>query len=128
MKLADAAGEIASGLLDLTREGGPGNFMVVSSGDIYVQFAGSPGNPQVVCESISNEYLPKTQKMSRDAIDRLQEFGFVLGGDEIENFSRSYEIITEDHAREVAETAVRILKEVYALPKSAEVQIELSLE
>ena len=128
MKLSDAAGEISSGLLDLTREGGPGNFMVISSGDIYVQFAGSPGNPQVVCESISNEYLPKTQKMSRDAIDRLQEFGFVLGGDEIENFSRSYEIITEDHAREVAETAVRILKEVYALPKSAEVQIELSLE
>ena len=128
MKLADAAGEISSGLLDLTREGGPGNFMVVSSGDIYVQFAGSPGNPQVVCESISNEYLPKTLKMSRDAIDWLEEFGFVLGGDEIENFSRSYEITTEDHAREVAETAIRILKEVYALPKSAEVQIELSLE
>ena len=123
MKLADAAGEIASGLLDLTREGGPGNFMVVSSGDIYVQFAGSPGNPQVVCESISNEYLPKTLKMSRDAIDRLQEFGFVLGGDEIENFSRSYEITSEEHAREVAETAMQILKEVYALPKSAEVQI-----
>ena len=128
MKLADAAGEIASGLLDLTREGGPGNFMVVSSGDIYVQFAGSPGNPQVVCESISNEYLPKTLKMSRESIDRLQEFGFVLGGDEIENFSRSYEMTTEDHAREVAETAIQILKEVYALPKSAEVQIELSLE
>ena len=128
MKLADAAGEIASGLLDLTREGGPGNFMVVSSGDIYVQFAGSPGNPQVVCESISNEYLPKTLKMSRESIDRLQEFGFVLGGDEIENFSRSYEITTEDNAREVAETAIQILKEVYALPKGAEVQIELSLE
>ena len=126
--MADAAGEIASGLLDLTREGGPGNFMVVSSGDIYVQFAGSPGNPQVVCESISNEYLPKTLKMSRESIDRLQEFGFVLGGDEIENFSRSYEITTEDHAREVAETTIQILKEVYALPKSAEVQIELSLE
>jgi hypothetical protein len=126
--LADAAGEIASGLLDLTREGGPGNFMVVSSGDVYVQFAGSPGNPQVVCESISNEYLPKTLKMSRESIDRLQEFGFVLGGDEIENFSRSYEITSEDHAREVAETAIQILKEVYALPKSAEVQIELSLE
>jgi hypothetical protein len=128
LKLADAAGEIASGLLDLMREGGPGNFMVVSSGDIYVQFAGSPGDPMVVCESISNEYLPKTLKMSRDAIDRLQEFGFVLGGDEIENFSRSYEIKTEDQAREVAETAIQILKEVYALPKSAEVQIELSLE
>jgi hypothetical protein len=128
LKLADAAGEIASGLLDLTREGGPGNFMVVSSGDIYVQFAGSPGNPQVVCESISNEYLPKTLRMSRESIDRLQEFGFVLGGDEIENFSRSYEITSEEHAREVAEAAIQILKDVYALPKSAEVQIELSLE
>lgn len=128
MKLTDAAGEISSGLLDLTREGGPGNFMVVSSGDIYVQFAGSPGNPQVVCESISNEYLPNTSKMSSRAIDRLKGFGFLLGGDEIENFSRSYEITSEDHAREVAEIALRILQEVYELPKSAELQIEVSLE
>ena len=128
MKLSDAAGEIYSGLLDLMSEGGPGNFMVVSSGDVYVQFAGSPGNPKILCESISNEYLPQKSKMSKKDIETLKKLGFVLGGDQIENFSRSYEIPTEAQARELADVAVRILKDVYGVAADGEVQIELSLE
>ena len=128
MKLSDAAGEIYSGLLDLMSEGGPGNFMVVSSGDVYVQFAGSPGNPKILCESISNEYLPQKSKMSKKDIETLKKLGFVLGGDQIENFSRSYEIPTEEQARELADVAVHILKDVYGVAADGEVQIELSLE
>ncbi len=128
MKLSDAAGEIYSGLLDLMSEGGPGNFMVVSSGDVYVQFAGSPGNPKILCESISNEYLPQKSKMSKKDIETLKKLGFVLGGDQIENFSRSYEIPTEEQARELAQVTVRILQDVYGVPADGEVQIELSLE
>ena len=128
MKLADAAGEIYSGLLDITREGGPGNFMVVSVGEVYVQFAGSPGNPQVQCESISNEYLPTKFKIKKPAIAKLKSLGFVLGGDEFKNFSRTYDVTTEEQARELAETTTRILQEVYCIAKDAAVQIELSLE
>lgn len=128
MKLADAAGEIYSGLLDLMSEGGPGNFMVISSGDVYVQFAGSPGNPKILCESISNEYLPQKSKMSKKDIETLKKLGFVLGGDQIENFSRSYEIPTEEQARELADVAVRILRDAYGVTADGEVQIELSLE
>jgi len=128
LKLADAAGEIYSGLLDLMSEGGPGNFMVISSGDVYVQFAGSPGNPKILCESISNEYLPQKSKMSKKDIETLKKLGFVLGGDQIENFSRSYEIPTEEQARELADVAVRILRDAYGVTADGEVQIELSLE
>ena len=128
MKLADAAGEISSGLLDLTREGGPGNFMVVSCGDIYVQFAGSPGNPQVLCESISGKFLPKKLKISSVALKKkLKSMGFELGG-EIETFSRAYEVTTEKQADEVAKLAVKVLRVAYGVAKDGEVQIELSLE
>ncbi len=128
MKLSDAAGEIYSGLLDLMSEGGPANFMVVSSGDIYVQFAGNPGNPHILCESISNQYLPKKLQMSKKRIEKLKSLGFVLGGDQIENFSCAYEIPTEQQARELADLAVRILQEVYGVAPGADLQIELSLE
>lgn len=128
MKLKDAEGEICSGLLELTREGGPGNFMVISSGDIYVQFAGSPGNPQLLCESISNQYLPKKQQMSRKDIETLKGMGFVLGGDQIENFSRAYEITNEKQARELAGVTLQILQKVYGIKPADELQIEVSLE
>lgn len=128
MKLAAAAEEVYSGLLDLTREGGPGNFMVVSVGEVYIQFEGHPGKPQVVCESVSNEYLPKTLKVTKRKIDKLKTFGFALGDDKFKNFFRTYDLTTEKQARELAETTLRILQEVYGIAKSAEVQIELSLE
>jgi len=129
LKIADAAGEIHSGLLDLTREGGPGNFMVVSSGDVYVQFAGSPGNPNVLCESVSAKYLPKKLKISSAALKKkFKALGFALGGGKIETFSRTYEILTEEQAGEVAKLAMHILQKLYGVAKNAEVQIELSLE
>jgi hypothetical protein len=129
LKLAKAAEDVRSGLLDLTREGGPGNFMVVSSGDIYVQFAGSPGNPNVLCESISAKYLPKKLKISSATVKKkLKALGFVLGGNEIETYSRTYEILTEKQAQAVAKVALQILKEVYNVANDAELQIELSLE
>ena len=102
--------------------------MVVSAGDIYVQFAGSPGNPQVLCESISNEYLPKTMKMSAAAVKKLKKFGFKLGGDDIKNFSHTFPLSSEDEARKLAGLTTRILEEIYAVELTAEVQIELSIE
>jgi hypothetical protein len=129
LKLSAAAGEIASGLLDLTRKGGPGNFMVLSSGEIYVQFAGSPGNTNVLCESISAKYLPRNLKISSIALKKkLKALGFALGGDEIENFSRNYEIVNEKQAREVAKFALQILKDAYGLAKHSDLQIAVSLE
>ncbi|HUJ24057.1 MAG TPA: hypothetical protein VLX58_21125 [Bryobacteraceae bacterium] len=128
MKLKDATGEICSGLLDLTREGGPGNFMVVSSGEVYLQFSGSPGNPQVVCECVSNEYLPAKLEISAGAMEKLKALGFALSGGEVSNFSRNYDLVNEDQARELAELSTRIFQEVYAVRPDAEVQIEVSLE
>lgn len=128
MKLSDAAEHICSGLLKLTREGVPGDFLVVSAGEIYVQFSGSPGNPQVVCESISNKYLPTKLKAPAAVIKKLKGFGFVLSGGEIENFSQTFDLTTEKQARELAKLAVRVLNEVYGVAKKAEVVIEPSLE
>ena len=128
MKLSDAAGEISSGLLDLTRDGGTGNYLVVSAGEIYVQFEGSPGNPQVVCESISNEYLADDLKVPPKAIKKLEKLGFALSGDEFKNFSRTYKIANQKQARALAALTLRILEEVYGLSPKDEVHIELSLE
>jgi biotin operon repressor len=94
-----------------------------------VQFAGSPGNPNVLCESISAKYLPKKLKISSATVKKkLKALGFVLGGNEIETYSRTYEILTEKQAQAVAKVALQILKEVYNVANDAELQIELSIE
>lgn len=128
MTLSDAEEEISSSLLTLTSEGGPGSFLVVSAGEIYIQFAGNVGNQRLRCESISNQYLSDKLKMSPAAMDRLKSLGFSLGGDPIENFSRTYDLPTDDYATGLAQLTLRILTEVYGVTPTAEVEVHLSLE
>ncbi len=128
MTLTDAEEEISSGLLALTLEGGPGSFLVISSGEIYIQFAGNVGNQRLRCEAISNQYLSGNLKISAAASDKLKSLGFVLGGDPIESFSRTYDLPTDDYATGLAQLTMRILTEVYGVAPTAEVEVHLSLE
>lgn len=128
MTLTDAEEEISSSLLALTSEGGPGSFLVISSGEIYVQFAGNVGNQRLRCEAISNQYLSDRLKIAPAAMDRLKDLGFVLGGDPIENFSRTYDLPTDDYASGLAQLTMRILMEIYGVAPTAEVEVHLSLE
>jgi hypothetical protein len=128
LTLSDAEEEIGSSLLALTTEGGPGSFLVISSGEVYIQFAGNVGNQRLRCESISNQYLPDKLKISAAGADRLKSLGFVLGGDPIEVFSRTYDLPTDDYAAGIAQLSLRILTEVYGLAPTAEVEVHLSLE
>ncbi len=128
MTLTDAEEEISSNLLALTSEGGPGSFLVVSSGEIYMQFAGNVGNQRLRCEAISNQYLSDGLKIPAAGIDKLKSLGFVLGGEPIENFSRTYDLPTDDYASGLAQLTLRILTEVYGVVPTAEVEVHLSLE
>jgi len=128
LTLSDAEEEISSSLLALTSEGGPGSFLVISSGEIYIQFAGNVGNQRLRCESISNQYLPDPLKISATGTERLKSLGFVLGGEPIEVFSRHYDLPTDDYAAGLAQLTLRILTEVYCLAATAEVEVHLSLE
>jgi len=128
LTLTDALEQISSSLLTLTSEGGPGSFLVISAGEIYIQFAGNVGNQRLRCESISNQYLPDKLQMSAACVEKLESLGFVLGGDPIENFSRTYDLPTDDYADGLARLTARILTEVYGVAPTAEVEVHLSLE
>jgi hypothetical protein len=128
LTLTDAEEEISSCLLALTSEGGPGSFLVVSSGEVYIQFAGNVGNQRLRCEAISNQYLSDKLQMSSAAMDRLKSLGFVLSGDPIEVFARTYDLPTDDYATGLAQLTLRILTEVYGVAPAAEVEVHLSLE
>jgi hypothetical protein len=128
LTLTDAEEEISNCLLALTSEGGPGSFLVVSSGEVYVQFAGNLGNQRLRCEAISDQYLSDHLKISPAGFDKLSSLGFVLGGDPIESFSRTYDLPTDDYAAGLAQLTLRILTEVYGVLPTAEVEVHLSLE
>jgi len=115
--------EIAAALQRITREGGDGNFLIVSAGDYYVQFYGEPGERTIGCEAVSNTYLSGKRELRLDQINELKGRGFVLDG----NFSRQYNLDEVDEYQ-LAQMTVGILQRVYGVPADTLVQIELNLE
>jgi|GEM_PF-260012 len=111
----------------LLTEGGAGNYLVASVGDVYVQFSASRGEQQIYCEAVSNQFLPRNLQLSEDKISQLRGLGFEIGRDS-PNFSRTCYIVDSQELREIARTALSILSDVYGIPPSSMIQFELNLE
>ena len=122
-----AESEIAGALHKLTTEGGDNNFVIVSCGDFYVQFASSRGSQELYCEAVSNEYLSKDKRLAPDRIDRLEQLGFDLD-DSSSQYSRQFKISGESEVHELARTALNILADVYGCRRDSQVKLELTLE
>ena len=119
--------QIADALRRLTSDGGDNNFVIVSCGDFYVQFAGARGSRQLYCEAVSNEYLAQDQALVPEKIDRLEQLGFDLDAGS-NQYSRQFKIPGESEIRELAVTTLRILADVYGCRRDSEVHLELTLE
>ena len=123
----DAEAVIERNLKKLTTDGGSGNFMIVSAGGVYVQFAGSRGSSQVRCEAVGNDYLDRQHRLPPEQVDELEKLHFDLQ-DEPANFVREFEVASEEQARELARLGLGILERIYGCARTSPVNIELTLE
>jgi hypothetical protein len=123
----DAAMEqIATDLWRLAQEGGDGNFLIVAAGDVYVQFAGEKGKPEIDAEAVGAEYLPKPGLQAAQ-VEALRELGYEL--DESDgNYSRRFAMRTRDDAQAVARTGLDILQRVYGVQRGERLDLQLTLE
>ena len=126
LPLQASSPEIAQALRSLIAEGGRGNFAIVSAGGAYLQFAAARGDTSILCEAVSNEYLPERQHLGLDQINDLKWRGFDVS--EGANFSRRFELAGLQETAKLAAMAVEILEQVYKCGGSAAVEIELVLE
>lgn len=111
----------------LLTEGGTGNYLVVSVGEVYVQFAASRGEQQIYCEAVSNQFLPPSMRLNEDRISQMRSLGFEIGRGS-PNFSRTFYIVDSQELREIARTGLSVLSDVYGIPSSSMIQFELNLE
>ncbi len=124
--LDHAEGEIAAALQRLTTGGGQGNFMIVTAGEVYVQFAAALGEKTVYCEAVSDEYLPAHRRLSLAQINELKDRGFAPGAGG--NYSSTFDLAGLEDARKLARSTVEILERVYGCSRDTQVEIKLTLE
>lgn len=113
---------IESALRRITSEGGDGNFVIVSTGGYYVQFAGEPGVAQVHMEAVGNDFLDGDALLDTEQERALSDLGFSIdppGNWTLETASNP------DSIRELAALAVAVLRDIYG---ASTVDIELTIE
>jgi hypothetical protein len=111
----------------LITEGGQSNFLIVSVGEVYVQFAASRGDKEVYCEAVSNEFLPPGLQLAEDKISQLRGLGFEDPGAS-PNLSRTFDVTEEAALPELARLTHHILSNVYGCDAQSRLQFELVLE
>lgn len=113
---------IEAALRRITSEGGDGNFVIVTAGEYYVQFAGEPGADEVHMEAVGNEYLEGDLALDEEQERALTEMGFTV--ESPGNWTMDLPV-DPDNLRELAATAVAVLRDIYGVNP---VGIELTME
>src|SRR4051794_27538022 len=52
------------------------NYLIVSSGDAYLQFSGNRGDVSLLTEAVSNFYLVPGRQLDQAAVEGLHDMGF----------------------------------------------------
>jgi hypothetical protein len=119
---------VLDSLIRLIQDGGDSSFLIIAVGDYYVQFLLLPGASMLLCEVISNSYLPETSKLSNEDINNIIGMGFSKPEDDQSNFSRDYTLDKElSFLPEVATLVIKVFSDVYKVSKNSKYEITLGI-
>jgi hypothetical protein len=147
----DTTSVIASALqqlIDGVRPQG-NNYLIVSSGDAYLQFSRNWGDVSMLTEAVSNYYRPDDRQLDQAAIEILHDMGFEDPGVEISpsrcctaqtaieiaggaparspNYFRYFDVSTPDKVAALAELVVEALSAVYGEDPAMRLDLQLRM-
>jgi hypothetical protein len=116
--------ELATKLVELTREGTTIEGVIAEAGDYFVQFAG--GTDDIAIETVSNDFLPEDRQLNDYQMALLYGMGFEYDEEAAEgsNLFMEYELEEDDAweeetLREFALQAVALLHYLFGQPATA---------
>jgi len=124
LRLSDLEAELSRRLTELLATGGSGNFLMVSAGPFYLQFAASPTDVEIHFEAVSNRFLPPEHHLDAMSHIRLEAAGFEL----CQNYERNMSAASSEDVAYVAREAVALLSGIYGCSPETELTIHLELE
>jgi len=99
-------------------------FLIVSCGDVYVQFMPGDGHIGLYCEAVSNAYLPKDQRLGAAQLQQLAHWGFAIG--DSDNYSATLLQTGSGSLEAIARLTEQILNEIYGVRPDAPLEFELN--
>jgi hypothetical protein len=105
----------------------PASFLIVSSGDHYVQFILE--SDVLHCEAVSDAYLPVALRFDSKQKTQLIAAGFAKPNKEFSNFSRRYPLNeVRDRLPLVAKMVVSVMSTIYHVSQNSKLEMQLTME
>jgi len=109
-------------------EGGDDNFVVFQfSPEIYIQFAGQPGESQLYGEAVSNKYLDGFQ-LDETQHARMLALGWKAPGKNDPNYFQNFEVTDDSRRFSVARLVLETIEQVYRIQLPIDIEVNLNLE
>jgi hypothetical protein len=125
VRLAEAESAVEEALATLVRDGDEGSFLIVSVGEVYVQFGGDRNPRSLIWEAVGDKFLPAAKRPEPERTRELERLGF--RPQRPGNWSQIVPFADDGTLSRLARESVRILAEVYRCPPDAHVSMELEL-
>jgi hypothetical protein len=110
----------------LVVEGGDYNRLIVSHGDVYVQFIGSRGGDSIDCEAVTNRFLPAAAQLTPKREQELTTRGFTTRRKR-RNLVRKFTCSGPDAMPTIADETLEILARAYGVDADAQLRFDLLL-
>lgn len=105
--------EIAESLKQIASDGGDGNFVIIQFGmNYYLQCAQVKGDAEILCEAVSNYYLPEEDHLDKNSQDKLIALGWSAYVKGYNHTMLEQNCTNEDHLR-LAQLLIQTANEVY---------------
>lgn len=123
---------VASALIRMYIEGGEGNILIITGNEernYYIQFAGSRGEPFLMCEAVGNKYLLPEHELDHPQIDRLTQMGWEQNPDDPSaNLQMVCEVSNDRDRIHLGEKVLQAFNEVYGLAPDCDLDVDIILE
>ena len=96
-------------------------YLVIDFNEYYIQFMGFSESQEFYCESVSNEYLPKQQRLNESQVEKILDLKFRKpnekdsDGNMSPNFSKFYKAEKESDLKEIYNELIHLMTEIFEM-------------
>ncbi len=119
---------VRKSLENIVKNGADGSFLIISSGDFYVQFLHARASHELVCEAVSDTFLPEKLRLSSEDKSRLLKLEF-KEPNEIPNYHQVFKLGNSNELLpNISALVVKVFSDVYHLSKNSKLDFTTNLD
>jgi superfamily II DNA or RNA helicase len=121
--------EIYNAISRIMNGDGENNFIIIQiDQDYYIQLISSKNSSELLCEAVSNEFIPAKRRLNDDQQRRMSELGWVAPKKYSDNYTIELNVTSDKSLVDLIQTITKTAQEIYGAKIITKKMITITLE